>query len=123
MIEVGFIGLGLMGAGFTRRLAASGFQVLGHDIDPAKVADARAWGVEAASSPAEAAARADVIAICVTTSHAVEEVVLGEQGLLSAGGLEGKTVVDFSTTEMAVTHSIAGALARAGAAFIDAPVS
>jgi 3-hydroxyisobutyrate dehydrogenase-like beta-hydroxyacid dehydrogenase len=123
MTRIAFIGLGLMGTGFTRRLAACGYQVLGHDIEPSKVATASAWGVEPAGSPAEAAAGADIVAICVTTSYAVEDVVLGEGGLVSSGGLEGKTIVDFSTTEMEVTHRIAGALAVAGAAFIDAPVS
>jgi 3-hydroxyisobutyrate dehydrogenase-like beta-hydroxyacid dehydrogenase len=123
MTNVGFIGLGLMGAGFTRRLAATGHRVIGYDIDPEKVSAAKAWGVEAAGSPAEVIGRADIVAICVTTTYAVEAVVTSEKGLLSAGKLEGKAVVDFSTTEMEATHRVAKALGAAGAAFIDAPVS
>ncbi|HZY23269.1 MAG TPA: NAD(P)-binding domain-containing protein, partial [Beijerinckiaceae bacterium] len=68
---IGFIGLGLMGTGFTKRLAATGHRVVGYDVDPGKREAARAWGVEEAGSPAEAAAEADVACICVTTSHAV----------------------------------------------------
>jgi 3-hydroxyisobutyrate dehydrogenase-like beta-hydroxyacid dehydrogenase len=123
MTNVGFIGLGLMGAGFTKRLAAAGHRVIGYDIDPAKVSAAAGWGVEAAGSPAEIVGKAEIVAICVTTTHAVEEVVTGGKGLISAGSLKGKTVVDFSTTEMGATHRVAEALAGAGAAFIDAPVS
>src|SRR5215210_1810889 len=107
---IGFIGLGLMGTGFTRRLAAIGHRVVGYDVDPA-------------GSPAEAAAAADVACVCVTTSHAVEDVVIGAHGLTSIGLLEGRTVVDFSTTEMAVTHRVAAAIAARGGAFVDAPVS
>jgi 3-hydroxyisobutyrate dehydrogenase-like beta-hydroxyacid dehydrogenase len=123
MTTVGFIGLGLMGTGFTKRLAATGHAVVGYDLDADKVAAAAAWDVEPARSPADAIRRADLVAICVTTTAAVEAVVSGHDGLLSAGGLRGKTVVDFSTTEMAATHRVAKALAKAGAAFIDAPVS
>ena len=44
---IGFIGLGLMGTGFTKRLAATGHRVVGYDVDPDKREAARAWGVEA----------------------------------------------------------------------------
>lgn len=122
MSNVGFIGLGLMGTGFTKRLVASGHKVIGYDIDADKLQAARAWGVQPAASPVEVAALADTVGICVTTSHAVEEVVCGADGIAS-GRLEGKTVVDVSTTEMAVTHRVAAAVARSGGAFVDAPVS
>lgn len=122
MATIGFVGLGLMGTGFTRRLAATGHRVVGYDIDRQKVEAARAWGVVPAGSPGEAARDAEIVAICVTTSQAVEAVVLGEGGLV-AGSLSGKTVVDFSTTTMEVTHRVAKAVADAGGAFVDAPVS
>jgi 3-hydroxyisobutyrate dehydrogenase-like beta-hydroxyacid dehydrogenase len=123
MATIGFIGLGLMGAGFTKRLAASGHRIIGHDLDRAKVDAATAWGVEPADSPRAALSEVEVLCICVTTSHAVEDVVVGSQGLVSGVPLNGKTIVDFSTTEMQVTQTVASALTQAGAAFIDAPVS
>ena len=122
MATIGFVGLGLMGTGFTKRLSATGHRVVGYDIDRQKVEAARAWGVVPAGSPAEAARDAEIVAICVTTSQAVEAVVLGEGGL-AGGSLSGKTVVDFSTTTMEVTHRVAKAVADAGGAFVDAPVS
>lgn len=121
--KVGFIGLGLMGSSSTKRLASVGNKVVGFDIDTAKVEAARQWGVEGASSPAEVAERCDIIFICVTTTKAVAEVVTGEAGLLSSGSLDGKVIIDFSTTEMAVTKELAGAVSKAGGSFLDSPVS
>ena len=120
---IGFIGLGLMGAGFTKRLASQGCEVVGYDIEARQLDAARGWGVKPTSSPADVAARCDLLCICVTTTKAVAEVVSGEAGIVSTGSLAGKLVVDFSTTEMATTKAVAAALAAAGAQFIDAPVS
>src|SRR6266567_2365442 len=47
---VGFIGLGLMGQGFTRRLAGKGYRVVGFDIDAAKTRAASEWAVTPANS-------------------------------------------------------------------------
>lgn len=121
---VGFIGLGLMGTGFVKRLKAGGYRVVGYDVVPEKVAAAQALGVAGAASPAEVATAAEIVLMCVTTSHAVEEVVLGKTGIASAGRLAGKVLVDHSTTEMAVTHRVASELmTRTGMAFVDAPMS
>jgi 3-hydroxyisobutyrate dehydrogenase-like beta-hydroxyacid dehydrogenase len=120
MADLGFIGLGLMGAGFTKRLVECGHRVTGFDAEPARISEAKVWGVAGAGSPAEAAAAASLIFVCVTTSAAVREVVLG---LVQSGVLGGKIVIDLSTTEMGVTSEIAAAVAGAGGAFLDAPVS
>lgn len=123
MMNVAFIGLGLMGAGFTKRLAATGHTVTGVDLDPERVKEAKAWGVAAASTPAEAAREADMVCVCVTTTGAMEEVALGDGGLAQSGAIDGKIVVDFSTCEIDTTRRVAEALAAGGAAFLDAPVS
>jgi 3-hydroxyisobutyrate dehydrogenase-like beta-hydroxyacid dehydrogenase len=123
MKSVGFIGLGLMGSGFTKRLRHLGYRVVGYDIDPARIEQARHWGVEGAASPKVLCSASDTIGICVTTSHAVREAVSGDGGLISSGDLSGKTIIDFSTTEMAVTHEMARAVEQAGGSFLDAPVS
>lgn len=123
MTTIGFIGLGLMGSGFTKRLRALNYRVVGHDLDSARVAAAADWGVEPAPSLTALSAEADIIALCVTTSDAVAAVVTGADGLVASGKLSGKTVVDFSTTEMAVTHRIAAAIEAVGGHFSDAPVS
>jgi 3-hydroxyisobutyrate dehydrogenase-like beta-hydroxyacid dehydrogenase len=121
---IGFIGLGLMGQGFTRRLKDVGYRVTGFDIDAAKVAQAQAFGVEPAGSPAEIAKQADIVLLCVINTAAVEDVISGPNGIVAAGRLDGKIVVDHSTTEIEATKRQAQALVdRSGMGFIDAPVS
>ncbi|MDO8878197.1 MAG: NAD(P)-dependent oxidoreductase [Pseudolabrys sp.] len=120
---IGFIGLGLMGRGFTRRLAELGHGVVGFDIDPAKVAAAAAWGVKPAKSAAEVVEACDVILACVINTAAVEDAAIGPRGALAAGKLDGKVFVDHSTTELEATKGIAAALAARGMMFVDAPVS
>jgi len=121
---VGCVGLGLMGEGITRRLIETGHAVAGYDIVPAKVVAAAKWGVDACASPAEVARAADIVLLSVTSTAAVEAAVLGERGIASAGRLEGKVVVDHSTTKIDTTKRIAAALSAAtGMSFVDAPVS
>jgi len=122
-VPIGFIGLGLMGQGFTRRLAEKGYSVVGFDIDAAKVTAAAAWGVKPASSAAEVAQACDLILNCVINSAAVEDAAIGPRGTLAAGKIDGKIFVDHSTTELEATKRIAAALAARGMAFVDAPVS
>jgi 3-hydroxyisobutyrate dehydrogenase/2-hydroxy-3-oxopropionate reductase len=120
---IGFIGLGLMGAGFCKRLIGTGRSVVGYDLDPARRAEAEALGVALAASPAEVAERANPVCIAVTTTKAVQAVVSGDGGILSAKLKPGAIVVDFSTTEIGVTKALAATLTEAGIGFIDAPVS
>jgi 3-hydroxyisobutyrate dehydrogenase-like beta-hydroxyacid dehydrogenase len=123
MATVGFVGLGLMGQGFTQRLGEKGHRVVGFDIDAGKVKAAAAWGVEPAKSAAEVADAADIIMVCVVNTAAVEDVALGSHGLLAAGNVRVKIMVDHSTTELDATKRIAAALDGKGMMFVDAPVS
>lgn len=121
---VGFIGLGLMGTGFTRRLIATGHRVIGYDVSQERIAVAAANNVEQAASPADVGDRSDVVLTCVTTTAAVAEVVEGPQGLLAARSVRGKVLVDHSTTEIETTRRVAALLSeRAGMSMVDAPVS
>ena len=120
---VGFVGLGLMGQGFTQRLAEKGYKVVGFDIDTAKVKAAAAWGVQPAKNAAEVADAADIILVCVINTAAVEDVALGPRGLIAAKAARGKVMVDHSTTELEATKRIAEALESKGMMFVDAPVS
>jgi 3-hydroxyisobutyrate dehydrogenase-like beta-hydroxyacid dehydrogenase len=119
---IGFIGLGLMGAGFTKRLVATGHRVIGYDVVREKRDAARAWGVEGAASPAEVARTSDIVLTCLTTTKNLEEVVEGAEGIISAG-LDGKVLVDHSTADIDTVKRLAGALAEKGMEFVDAPVS
>ena len=109
---IGFVGLGLMGAGFTKRLIATGHAVTGYDPDAARLDAAVRLGVSAAASAAEVAQAADIILVCVINTAAVEDATLGPRGI-AAGDIAGKVVVDHSTTEIKATLRIAEQLARA----------
>ncbi|WP_420405787.1 NAD(P)-dependent oxidoreductase [Nisaea sp.] len=121
--DVGFIGLGLMGLGFVERLVAQGYTVVGTDLKPEARAAAERLGARTVGSAAEVAAAADHVLICVTTPAAVDAVVRGEDGILSARCRAGLVVVDHSTTDVPLTLEIDQALAGAGIGFVDAPVS
>lgn len=117
---IGFIGLGLLGSGFVRRLLAEGYSVVAYDIDRAKTAAMTAAGAEPAVASLDVARRADIIGICVTTTAAVGDVI---DGMLTHDRLDGKLVIDHSTTDITETMRLAVLLEAKGAAFIDAPVS
>lgn len=120
---IGFIGLGLMGQGFTKRLVETGFRVTGYDIVPEKVKAAAGHGVTGAPSPAAVAAASDIVLVCVTSTDAVQEAVFGKGGIVEAPG-QGKVLVDHSTTEIEATKQFAADLAqRSGMKWVDAPVS
>jgi 3-hydroxyisobutyrate dehydrogenase len=119
---IGFVGLGLMGEGFTRRLIEKGHTLIGFDIDPKKTRAAAHWGVKPAATAAEVAQACDIVLVCVINTVAVEDATLGPRGMASVE-IAGKTIVDHSTTELDATKRIAAALAQKGAQFVDAPVS
>ena len=121
---IGVVGLGLMGHAIARRLTETGHAVAGCDIVAEKVAVAATLGVQACGSPAAVARTSDIVLVSVTTTAAVEEAVLGKDGIASVGRLEGKVLVDHSTTEIEATKRVATGLeAATGMAFVDAPVS
>jgi len=126
MTTIGFIGLGLMGQGFTKRFTARGFKVVGYDIDAAKLTEAEGHGVARVTSPADVARASDIVFLSVmsaTGRHPVEEVVLGSHGVAEVPGAD-KVLVDLSTTTIEETRRCAAELARkTGMAWIDAPVS
>ncbi|WP_315831312.1 NAD(P)-dependent oxidoreductase [Bradyrhizobium prioriisuperbiae] len=123
METLGYIGLGLMGLPMTRRLLAAGHRVSAWNRSQAKLAEVVQSGAQALNSPAEVAASASIIFMCLTDAKAVEAVVFGADGLASVAG-EGKVVVDFSSIHPDATRSIAERLrAKSGMHWIDAPVS
>ena len=121
---IGFIGLGLMGTGFIKRLLASGYDVIGLDVVEAKRSAAQALGAQLCETPADLTSRADIIATCVTKPTDLVAIVEGPDGLLRAANPRAKVLVDHSTTDIATTERLATILSdQAGMAFVDAPVS
>jgi len=119
---LGFIGLGAMGAGMCMNLAQkSGCEVLATDLDMQNVYALSSFGV-IASNIAEIASRADTVFLSLPSINEVEQVCLGEQGLLTNPGAL-KTIVDMSTSEVERVRVLAAALQERGVSLIDAPVA
>lgn len=122
MTHVGFIGLGIMGAGMSRNLLAAGFELTVHNRTPEKMRPLAEAGAATASSPAELAAASDVVITCVSDTPDVEEVLLGDAGVLQ-GARPGSLVIDMSTISPSATRELAARLAERDVAMLDAPVS
>ena len=123
--SVGFIGLGIMGAPMVRNLLQSGFEVTVWNRSSEKCETAAKQGAGIGQSPADVAARSDIIISCVTASADVETVLLGVEGVPGAidGVQAGSVVVDMSTISPAVTREISRRLAECHVQLLDAPIS
>jgi 2-hydroxy-3-oxopropionate reductase len=119
---IGFIGVGIMGMPMSANLLAAGYPLVVHDIVREKAEIAAARGAALAQSAIEIAARSDVIITMLPDSPDVEEVALGEGGLIE-GAREGQTYVDMSTIAPSVAVRVARALGERGVRCLDAPVS
>ncbi|MGH3322052.1 MAG: NAD(P)-dependent oxidoreductase [Streptosporangiaceae bacterium] len=120
--SLGFAGIGIMGSGMSRNLLEAGFPLTVYNRTRARADALAADGAHCVSSPRELAERADVVFTCVSDTPDVEEVVLGDDGVIH-GARPGSLVVDMSTISPAVTRRVADALAERQVGFLDAPIS
>ncbi len=122
MLSVGYIGLGLMGKSIARNIHKAGFTLVVHNRSRAPVDELAAEGAVAAFSPAEVASQVDVVFTNLPDTPDVEQVVLGEKGII-AGAHPGLVWVDNSTIKPAASRQLAARLAEKGVLALDAPVS
>jgi 3-hydroxyisobutyrate dehydrogenase-like beta-hydroxyacid dehydrogenase len=120
--RVSFIGLGAMGGAMTRHLMNAGYLVTVHARRSEVMQPFVDDGALAAASPAEAAKNADFIFTNVTSTHDVEEVLLGKNGVI-LGAKPGAIVCDMSTISAVATRDIAAKLAEKRIQMLDCPVS
>jgi 3-hydroxyisobutyrate dehydrogenase-like beta-hydroxyacid dehydrogenase len=120
--RIGWIGLGKMGLPMSGRLLEAGFSLTVWNRTPEKSKPLEARGAGVARSPRDAAFASDVIFTMVSDDAALEQVVLGEEGILQGGG-EGKLLVDMSTVSPGASAAVARAAEAAGMACLRAPVS
>jgi len=117
---VGCIGLGLMGHGIAKNIFKGGHELWVRDpFNRASVESLLSMGAEEAASPADMAAKCDIIHLCLANSQQVEDVLRSEDGILS-GARSGLIVIDTSTADPSSTKKLARELAAKGAAMVDA---
>lgn len=118
---IGFIGVGVMGEPICRHITVkSKARMLVHDREQEPVARLCAHGAASADRD-QVALESDLIFLSLPSGEIVEQVVLGEGGLLEKGRA-GQVIVDLSTSPASITRQIAEALGKAGIRFADAPV-
>jgi 3-hydroxyisobutyrate dehydrogenase-like beta-hydroxyacid dehydrogenase len=119
--EISYLGLGTMGNGMASNLVKAGYQLSVWDRTAAKCEPFARKGARAATTPAEAVRDADLVMYSLSDDTAIEEVVFGEKGILSAIAA-GQIAVDMSTVLPATSLREEEAYAKRGADFLDAPV-
>ena len=120
---VGFIGLGVMGEPMCRNLAEkSEVELIGHDIRPEPLERLAAFGVMAADSVADIAARCSVIFLSLPAAEHVRAVCTNEAGLLTHCST-GTTVIDLSTVPPSLAQELHVKFRERDISFADAPVA
>jgi 2-hydroxy-3-oxopropionate reductase len=122
MLNVGYIGLGLMGKSMARNILKAGFPLVVHNRSRSGVEELVAEGAKAAFSPAEVASKVDVVFTNLPDSPDVDLVALGKDGIIE-GAHPGLILVDNSTIKPATARKIAATLGEKGILCLDAPVS
>jgi 3-hydroxyisobutyrate dehydrogenase len=121
-MKVGFIGLGIMGAGMASNVQAGRHAMVVHDLRAEAAGPLLAAGAVWAKTPREVAQASDVVLTSLPGPPEVEAVALGDDGLLAGLG-PGKAYFDLSTNSPTVVRRIHATFARQGVAMLDAPVS
>jgi 3-hydroxyisobutyrate dehydrogenase len=121
-MHVGFIGLGRMGQGMAHNLLRSGVQLVVFDRDPEAAKPLLDSGAEWAPSVGDLARRSSVIFTSLPGPVQVEEVTLGDDGVLASIS-PGLALFDLSTSSVSLARRIHEAFKERGASMLDAPVS
>jgi len=120
-MKVGFVGLGMLGAPIARRIARSGFSLLGCDINPQTLAAFDEPGAVREVNPISVADQVDVLCVCVRTDQDLVSLV-GDGALLAALGKEGIFIIH-STVDPELCRRLADSAKTCGVELLDAGVS
>jgi len=104
--KIGFIGLGIMGKPMARNLINAGYSLVVYDICTKSVDELINAGAEKAESPREVAENSEVIITMLPDSPQVEEVILGNDGVLE-GIKSGSVIIDMSSIAPSVSQKVA----------------
>ena len=121
-LKLGWIGTGRMGYALATRLLDAGYDLTAYNRTRAKAEPLTAKGAKIVDHPKDLAGL-DVVFIMVSAPKDLEQVIYGENGLLTVEGKAPKIIVDSSTVSEEVSAKVRAAAEEKGATFLAAPVS
>lgn len=121
-MKIGWIGTGVMGFSMAGHIQDGGHDLYLYNRTKEKAEGLVKKGGRLCASPDEVARNSEVVFTIVGHPRDVEEVYLGEEGIVSAGGLC-HTIVDMTTSSPQLARNIAEEASRHGIISLDAPVS
>jgi 2-hydroxy-3-oxopropionate reductase len=122
MADIGFIGLGIMGAPMCRNLLKVGHKIVVFNRSTSPIDGMVELGAARGASSCDVAERSNIIITMMPDGPEVEEVITGTRGVLE-GATPGSTVVDMSSVNPLVSQRIGASCAAKKVRFLDAPVS
>ncbi|MBV9748783.1 MAG: NAD(P)-dependent oxidoreductase [Acetobacteraceae bacterium] len=120
-MNVGFVGVGVMGGPMAQNVLKGGHSLTVFDLDQAAVRRLVEQGAKAAASPKEVGAASEVVVTMLPEPKHVHEVVLGTNGV-AEGMKRGGVVIDMSTIDPISSQRIAAELKTRGIDMVDSPV-
>jgi 2-hydroxy-3-oxopropionate reductase len=122
MSNIGFVGLGIMGAPMCRNLLKAGHSLVVYDIVPALVDRVVESGAARGASARDVAEKSEIVFTMLPDGPEVEQAVLDSGGVLE-GARTGSAIVDMSSISPLVAQKVGAACEAKGVRFLDAPVS
>jgi len=122
MVNVGILGLGIMGSAMSSNLIKAGYEVIGYDPVDERVARLESLGGKGANGPREVAEQCQSVITSLPTVKALQQVTQGAQGLAHAQR-EGLIVIETSTFPLSAKDEARAALEQTGVIMLDCPLS
>jgi 3-hydroxyisobutyrate dehydrogenase-like beta-hydroxyacid dehydrogenase len=120
--KIGFIGVGKMGNPMARNLIKNGYALKVFDVVPEARQVFADHGAEVVDSATEAATNVDLVISSIPDNPALEDVALGEKGVLAGAG-KGTTYMDMSTVSPTLSDKVDEVAKSKGVSYLRAPVS
>jgi 3-hydroxyisobutyrate dehydrogenase len=118
-MQIGFIGIGLMGLPMSQRILKAGLSLTVHNRTPAKLEGLKELGAAIAPTSTALIHDCDCIMLMLTHAAAVREILLSDA---NRAYLIGKTVIQMSTIAPSESRAIAEEVVAAGGKYLEAPV-
>lgn len=120
-MQIGFIGLGIMGGSMALNLLKAGYQVVVYNRSPEKAEPLKPYGAEVGESPKGIAGQSDILITMLGDPTAVENMASGENGFLD-NLPEGSLWVDSTTVNPGFAKAMSQEAGKRGIEYLDAPV-